>query len=478
MSQVKQSVFVVVFVGGLLTLVSAFFYMMARGDNRDAPPVAFSKTIPKDDAPAPANGVAQVHQDEDAPKPANQAAKPTPPVPSDYMFLKRISITQGYSPEDVAADKGHNQYGLCLDPTGAHVLAVTRYNTYCFDVATGKLLQTYHSELANSPGKPQFVAASPDARFVAVPSADGKDVSVREAATARQLGAIHLSDSSRFYKLLLESRLPSFTPAGDFLLVSAGTVSPNALYAVSTKTGTAKLVDMPKIDITKKDFSHLLPVPQWSTFLVCGSSLVDHKDNPSNLFAIDYTTGKETPLTCLSAGPQLIGYRPLVLSPDGRLLLVKNVDTMQVCEWCTNRVVFTCKQALYSYNHPCFTPDGTRVAVIVRNNGLIKWVIDPMTGKKTNQHIDDEVQLFDIARQVKIGSFTPHADGLDVNVRALAMSADGKSFAVWAGQEITLVDFQSAFGVDPLPPGQHLSGPETLPLKQPPESKDAPRKPK
>jgi hypothetical protein len=56
------------------------------------------------------------------------------------------------------------------------------------------------------------------------------------------------------------------------------------------------------------------------------------------------------------------------------------------------------------------------------------------------------------------------------------MNQDGQSFAIWSGSEVDLIDFQTAFGVTPLPPGPRLEGPEQLPLAQPPSNADKTKK--
>jgi WD40 repeat protein len=422
--------------------------------------------------------------DEDAPtkaavdfdKPAKDGAKPVA-KPRSEPFLKRLPLPDGKNGDDATPQKSGHVHALSLDPAGTRVVAVSQHNTWCLDVATGKVLQTFQNELPTNNPRPQLIGASRDARFVIIPSVDGKDVTVREASTGKVIGTCHLTDTNKFNKFLLESRLPAMTPAEDYLLVGTGVVTPGNLHALSTKTGKEKLLDVPRIDFSKQDYEYLIPIPQSSTFLVYGTPRVDRK-NPSNLFAVDFSTGKETALSCLHGGPHFNGWRPLVLSPDGSLLLVKGLASVEVCDWRANRLVFHYEEKVAAFDHACFTPDGKRVAFIRRANGVIESEIDPQTGKWVNHRIDDVVHLFDIATQEKIATYTPHADGLDSMVRALALSHDGKSFAVWTGNEVTLIDFRVAFGVAPLPPGQRLEGPESLPLKQLTEVKDSPKKPK
>jgi hypothetical protein len=198
---------------------------------------------------------------------------------------------------------------------------------------------------------------------------------------------------------------------------------------------------------------------------VANSLRADRKTNPSGLSTVNLTTGKETPLASPRVQPAVIDQRPLILSPDGSLLLVKGADKLEVCDWRSDRLLFHHEQKNDHYVQPCFTPDGKRFAVIRRVTGLTRYEFDPNTPGRTIGHrIDDEVFLFDVARQEQIGSFRPAEHGLDSVVSALALSGDGQSFAVWTGSQVDVVDFQAAFGVAPLPPGPRLQGPEELPL--------------
>src|SRR5262249_39457285 len=152
-------------------------------------------------------------------------------------------------------------------------------------------------------------------------------------------------------------------------------------------------------------------------------------------------------LTSLHFQPAVADIRPLVLSPDASLLLVKGADKLAVCDWRADRLLFEHAVNNTHYVHACFTPDSKRLAVIHRTTGLLRFEFHPTPpGKSVGHRIDDEVQLFDIARQEMIGSFTPKAHGLDSVVSALAMSGDGKSFALWSGSEVDLIDFEAAFG--------------------------------
>src|SRR5207244_4630338 len=134
------------------------------------------------------------------------------------------------------------------------------------------------------------------------------------------------------------------------------------------------------------------------------------------------------------------------------LLAVSN-DSPEVCDWRAYQVPVQQgdKSDKFSgYDQGWFTPDGKRFAVIWRST-LTEYTMKG--GITTGRRIDDEIQLFDIASQKKIASFTPKRRGLGSLVHALAMSYDGKSFAVWTGTEVGVLDFHAAFGVAPLTPG-------------------------
>jgi hypothetical protein len=461
----------------LLKFGASYLTSLLIGEEEDPPPAASGTQSADQSQTASTNDDDVKKANPDLEWAAKDAAKAANLAPR-ALFRKRLALPDGKNADAASGDKDYYVHALCLDPAGTRVIAVSQHNTWCLDVATGNTLQTFHNELPTNNPRPQLIGASPDARFVIVPSVDGKDVTLRDAATGRVIGGSHLSDTGKFNKFLLESRLPALTPAADYLLVGTGVVTPANLHALSTRTAADKLVDVPRIDFSKKAYEYLLPIPQASTFLVYGSARVDHKTNPSNLFAVDLATGKETPLTCLHFAPLFTDYRPMALSPDGSLLLVKGLATLEVCDWRANRLLFHYEEKVAHFDHACFTPDGQRVAFIDRANGVIQSQIDPQTGKWVNHPIDDVINLFDIARQEKIGSFTPHTEGLGSRVRALAISHDGQSFAVWTGTEVTVVDFQSAFGVAPLPPCQRLAGPESLPLKPLSDNKELPRKPK
>lgn len=458
---------VLVFVAaGLVAFAGSFVFLSGRWDNRaaesaepDAAPAgegrkpAANEEVPEQ--PGPGDGA-----------PADEKANPAPAAPHRQLFLKRLRLpgVNDADPRTRAHDMFHR--ALYLDAAGARLLAVSREEVHCIEVASGKVLQTFRSE--SSGKRNEGIAASPDARFVVLADADGNGLTLRDAATGRAVGTLRVPENQRLAQLQWNSRSPSFTPAGDFLLVGVASPSESALHALSTKTGAAWVVNVPRGNTGKRDFGHLLAVPQWSTLLVANSLRADRKTNPSGLFAVNLATGKETPLAGPRVRPAVIDQRPLVLSPDGSLLLIKGADKLEVCDWRSGRVLFHHERNHDHYVQPWFTPDGKRFAVIRRVTDLIRYEFDPSTpGKSIGHRIDDEVFLFDVARQEQIGSFRPAEHGLDSVVSALALAADGQSFAVWTGSQVDVVDFQTAFGVAPLPSGPRLQGPEELPLTKP-----------
>jgi WD40 repeat protein len=473
----SQWAFLVFCAVGLLTSVGGYIFIAGGGINLAAesgePGAA---NLGENRNPLP-NEDAEKNPDAEIADPVGDEAKPARTVSRGNLIRKRLSLPDEKTPDGKSTDRGYHVHALCLNPAGTRLVAVSQRNTYCLDVDSGKVLQTFRNELPTNNPRPQYIAASPDARFVIIQSADGKEVTLREAATARVIGTYRLSDPAKMSKLLPESRMPALTPGGEFLLVGSGSVSPTSLHAVSTTTGAGGLVDTPALDLKQRDYKHMLPVPQRSTFIVCGGPRVDSKNHPANVFAVDLASGKERPLNCLGFQPQYVDDRPMVLSPDGNLLLVKGQGAVDVCDWRGNRLLFHHARNSTHFDHACFTADGKRFAVIARSNGLLRFELDPNSNNSVNRPIPDVIELFDVARQEKIGSFTPQDYGFDPSVRSLALSHDGKSFAIWSGTEVAFIDFEAAFGVAPLPPGPRLAGPESLPLKQPAKA-EPPRKPK
>jgi hypothetical protein len=401
---------------------------------------------------------------------ANDAARP-----DKGLFLRRLGLPQSKEKDTRAEVQDLFVQALYLDPTGTRLLAVGLHESYCIDVAGAKLLQRIRND--SSLRRSFLLVGSPDARFVVVPDADGKEFTLRDAATGRAIGGAQRLPEEKVSLSQWTSRFPTFTPARQYLLVAASSPRDSTLYAISTQTGKRQVVDLSNRDRSNRDFSCVLALPQQSTLFLAGGARVDRKSNPSGVAVLDLATGKETRLASLTVGPSTIENRCMALSPDGTLLLVKSKDTLEVCDWRNDQLVFQYQDKLGHLVHPWFTPDGKRLIALRRASGVLRLQLDPENpGRTLARRIDDVICLFDLTRQEPIGSFTPAQHGLDTLVRALAMSHDGRSFAVWSGNEVTLIDFQTAFGIAPLPPQPRLEGPEELPLKPEPAKAEMPRR--
>jgi hypothetical protein len=245
---------------GLITFAGSYVFLAGRWENQAAESVEPDAAPPGEGQGPAAGAEAPAKPGPGDGVPADEKADPAPAGPRRQLFLKRLRLpgAKVADPRTAAHDMFHR--ALYLDPTGARLLAVSREEAHCIDVASGKVLQTFRSE--SSGKRNEGIAVSPDARFVVLADADGNGLTLRDAATGRVAGTLRVPENQRLSQLQWNSRSPSFTPAGDFLLVGIASPSESALHALSTKTGAARVVNLPRVSGSKRDLGHVLAVPQ------------------------------------------------------------------------------------------------------------------------------------------------------------------------------------------------------------------------
>jgi hypothetical protein len=74
------------------------------------------------------------------------------------------------------------------------------------------------------------------------------------------------------------------------------------------------------------------------------------------------------------------------------------------------------------------------------------------------------IELYEVEGKQRIGEFAPI--NLDINsyVTSYAISRDGKTIALATDRAVHVLDFRSAFGIEPLPPVR-LAQDNALPLR-------------
>lgn len=307
---------------------------------------------------------------------------------------------------------------------------------------------------------------SPDTRFVAEfrEKADGKrEVSLYRADTGGVIATHPLPDKT----MLTTGAIPdAFTPAGDYLLMQARTsLGPEVIYAISTRTGAIGLVDFPTPPRIGPPRRLLLPVPGDSK-LIAFRQVRKKADNPAGVTVMDLRTKKETPITGFDLEPGQLFYDKAVhVSPNGRYVLARKMkgrgsrSRIEVCDWRTNKKVFELSEKMVHYTDPRFTADGKRF-VVVRN---ADYYLLSIPGGKSN--VPDSIDLYDIATSERIGRFRPADYGIKGNIATIELSGDGRALVLALDTRVYVVEFDVAFGVDPLPSVVVGAGGYPLPVK-------------
>lgn len=446
MTALNKSTFIA---GGTFVLSFAILLVMMvrKGGQQSAPPKESMQiaAVSGNSPTAPAGPTAEIP--EIPPKaPAPPQARP---LVLAQLALPEDKPSQGKEELEEGAIRD-----LYFDRTGTKLIAVSDRDTHCLDVATGQSLQVYRTDARSQVAHHPFIAVSPDGRFVAVPHEEHKELVLQEADTGKTIAKYRADDRTHLGFTLLPI---AFTPGGEFAVTMVGHDGP-AYLAVSTRTGTGRLLAIPDWKGKAELHSFLVPLPAQATLIRGGVLKTKGETSSSGIRALNLTTGADRPISGVTVKPETWqGDRPLVASPDGKWLLAKNRDTIQVCDWQVNRLVFDRTREGDVYRGPRFTPDGQRFLII--------WIQDTFQPEKfgtIDKPSADSVMLFDVASGKRLGDFTP-PDSKHNQLTAVAMSQDGKTLAVAAGRLVSVLDFQEAFKIAPLPPVSRPAEPEQLP---------------
>jgi hypothetical protein len=281
-----------------------------------------------------------------------------------------------------------------------------------------------------------------------------KQITAYGAPNGNLLGRGTLDERSGFAEFKTAAE---FTPHGDYLLLPTFHYRDGLfIQAVSTSSGSVRMVNVPVKKDERKSWQLTLAVPQEPTLLV--HSHGGTKDNPGGVTAHNLRSGTEKPIRALTVDPWNLFNRGVQLSPDGALLLSQGLHALQVCDWRADRRLLDLKigENLQSYQNGRFTPDGKRV--------FVQWKPSFHIIRNGERQTYSRIWLYDIVSQKQIAEFTPEKHGLAVEINALTISRDGKTLVWGHGTSVIAMDFQAMFGIAPLPPAAR-PGLDVLPLK-------------
>lgn len=439
----------IVVVAAAVALSSGFLFQAARRLDPAPAPAAPAEAKPAEARaaeekkieakPAPAK---PAPEQKAAAKPPAAAAK-SPARPGGSAVRHRWEVVRPPRLTGKASD--YDDYvvrDVVLDPSGDRVLTRTRKEIAYRDARTGTRLQTFPAD----PKK--FFFVSPDARFVASVTKDGKEVTLFRAATGERVGTYR---TPRGQERNPEKYTPTFTPGGDFFLFCVREKKLDRICAMSTRNAAVRFLNVKREwDRDDYEWKVLLPLPREGAFL--------RQTFHMGVWRTDLKTGREHKINTVDFEPSLwqdaVGVK---VSPDGRYLSARQQSQLKVIDWRSDRSLIK-DRSTPRFDNEWFTPDGKRIAVL-RTTDIIYIVND-----EQRTPTGGWLQLYDIATGAKLAEFIMDSHGLD-GLSALAFHRDGRSF-VMADKtcHVAVVDFERAFRVKPLPPAPAPERAESLPL--------------
>ena len=190
-------------------------------------------------------------------------------------------------------------------------------------------------------------------------------------------------------------------------------------------------------------FRKLFPVPVESVFLVYGPGFRTVR-SASGFSVLDLSASSERAIQSLKIDPFCLGYEcGAALSPDGKWLLAKSPDKIQICDWRTDQLAFERTQADINYMQARFTPDSRRFIVKRIPLYVMMHFGGPNAGKQ--EKVPSTLELYDIATQKKLAEYELPARAVTV-----AISGDGRTIFYAGGSTLHAIPFKAAFGVEPL----------------------------
>jgi hypothetical protein len=349
---------------------------------------------------------------------------------------------------------------LVVNESGTVAVAKTEKEVYCFDLTRGVVLQTYRPVVTERNRDPnaERIFLSPKAKYVATlapaESAQKPDATItfQEAESGRVVSIATLEHDAS-----IDFDPATCTPQENTFLLPGSFHGRACIQAVSVANGTHKFVNLP---VKNGGMNMFLPLAGQARFLACWSNDRVPDKHPSRVSILDLQSWTERVISSIGIEPYFSFYdRRAVVSPEGNMLLVADIMQnkeahFELTDLRFDQLLFQRTERNRSFVCPRFTPDGQRLIIVSRANYQIMHPIHPsnMPGIETPP---SKLQLYDIASQKMISEYS-----LDIRPAAhLAISGDGKKIVYSYELELLVMDFKTAFNMEPLPPMLGLEEP-------------------
>jgi len=395
------------------------------------------------------------------PDPTAGTARPAAPATAQSRSTITRPVKRWSLPHPQTGKQGDRRIvDLVVNESGTVALAKTEKEVYCFDLTSGLVRQTYKpapSKFDRDPNA-ERIFLSPKAKYVATwsgaESAQKPDATItfQEAESGRVVSIATLEHDAS-----VDFDPVTFTPQENTLLLPGSFRGRRCIQAVSVTTGMHKFVNLP---ITNGGIKMLLPLAGQARFLACWSQDRISYKHPSRVSILDLQISTERMISSIGIEPQFSFYdRRAVVSPEGKMLLVADIMQnkeahFELTDLRFDQLLFQRTERNWSFICPQFTPDGQRLIVVSRANYQIMHPIHA-SNVPGIESLPSKLQLYDIANQKMISEYS-----LDIRPAAhLAISGDGKKIVYSYELELLVMDFKTAFNVEPLPPMSGLEEP-------------------
>jgi hypothetical protein len=368
-----------------------------------------------------------------------------PPQPQTPLVRREIRAPTGAMKDEAFGSVASFKHAT-VNADGTRVLTVSEREIICWDVATGKTLQTFRR--GNHWKTPTF--AAPDARTVVVFDRDKKALQVKNAETGGVVGTY----AAKKDLLAHHAGVPGFTAQSDeFIFTEALERHTFNVHALSTRTGAVRTLARamrspgPKGD---RDPHDLFPVPGRSTVLT-HLSWDDGGKPPRSVYALELGEKRSWPVHWVTERQPGIHFpgQGLRFSPDGGRLAFRQGDGVTLADWPTggHEAVFAADGAHRYKQSPAFTPDRKRLVVLDLWDRA--WQIIHFGGSGPSRG-NDRLQLIDLTTNTKIADVDEQEFSDEHGLGSgLALSGNGKVLVLCRADCVWVVDFQRAFGVAP-----------------------------
>lgn len=242
-----------------------------------------------------------------------------------------------------------------------------------------------------------------------------------------------------------------FGPTGGSFVVGFLRGEHRAFHAVDPRTGTATVFPPTAPRGLFEGARAMLPVPGGESVLVSGPA--DRKRGKSGLTELTLATGAVRQVTGFAAQiADAPGNHKYALSADGRLVAGHAEQMTEVVNLQDGRRMARWQKQYYYPTNTQFTPDTRRLLVYQPSDyERVELTFTGVRADSTGGPLPDMITLLD-SRTGKAISEYEHDPAVMKSPRAMGLSHDGTRIALADGAGVVVLDFETAFGVPPLPP--------------------------